>query len=186
METTEKVVYLTFDDGPVPEVTPLVLDLLNDFNAKASFFCVGDNARMYPEILNRIVENGHCVGNHTQNHLNGWGTSTFSYFRNYLDCSKWVDSRLFRPPYGRITKKQLSGIKVRSKVIMWDVLSGDFDQKISVEKCVENVLSNVQPGSIVVFHDSIKAKSNVLGALPEILKDLKLQGYEFKSLKEIQ
>lgn len=186
LPSTERVVYLTFDDGPVPEVTPEVLDLLDQFDAKATFFCVGDNAKRYPEILNRIEKSGHSVGNHTQNHLNGWGSSSFSYLRNYLEGSKWVDSRLFRPPYGRITKKQLLAIKKRSKVIMWDVLSGDFDQRIDAKKCVDNVLGNVHPGSIVVFHDSVKAKNNVLGCLPGILTELQLQGYQFKSLKELQ
>ncbi len=184
VNTTEKRVFLTFDDGPHPQITREVLALLKDYDALATFFCVGENARKYPKVLEEMVLAGHSIGNHTDQHLNGWKTNTFQYARSYLNCAKVVDSRLFRPPYGRITKSQIQCLRKRSTIVMWDVLSGDFDPKVSVSQCHQNVVQQVEPGSIVVFHDSEKAAKIMLEALPMVLKDLKEEGYEFHAINQ--
>ena len=181
----DRSVYLTFDDGPIPEVTPFVLEQLKAFNAKATFFCIGDNVRKHPDIYEMILRQGHSIGNHTFNHLNGWRTSTEEYILNIDECSKYTGDQLFRPPYGRISPSQIKAFKENypdSKIIMWDVLSGDFDTKIDAEKCYQNVVRNVEPGSIVVMHDSLKAMPRLEEALPRILKDLSEDGYLFKNL----
>ena len=181
----EKCVYLTFDDGPIPVVTPFVLNTLKNFNAKATFFCIGENVSKYPETYNDILSNGHTIGNHTFNHLKGWKTSDREYLLNIENCAKLVKSNLFRPPYGRISSAQIRKFKIRfpkMKIIMWDVLSGDFDPSISVEKCTKNVLNNVRNGSIIVFHDSEKAFARLEHTLPIVLKKLQSLGYSFKML----
>ncbi|OUD35709.1 polysaccharide deacetylase family protein [Flavobacterium sp. FPG59] len=188
---TKKVVYLTFDDGPTPEVTSWVLDELNKYNFKATFFCIGDNIRKYPVIFKKIISEGHAVGNHTFNHLNGWKTSTQNYIDNTELCQEIIDenrnynsdSKIFRPPYGKIkTAQSRALLKMGYKIIMWDVLSADFDEKISNEECLNNVIMNLQPGSIIVFHDSIKAFEKLKYVLPATLQYLQDNNYETKVL----
>lgn len=181
----DRSVYLTFDDGPIPEVTPFVLEQLKAYNARATFFCIGDNVRKHPDVYEMILRQGHSIGNHTFNHLNGWRTSTEDYISNIDECSKYTGDQLFRPPYGRISPSQIKAFKENfpdSKIIMWDVLSGDFDTKIDAEKCYQNVVRNVEPGSIVVMHDSLKAMPRLEDSLPRILKELNEEGYLFKNL----
>jgi peptidoglycan/xylan/chitin deacetylase (PgdA/CDA1 family) len=173
-------VFLTFDDGPVPGVTDKVLDILDDYGAKATFFVVGENAMKYPELFQEIKHRGHQVGNHTFSHLNGWKTSNAMYVRNILKAHELIQSDLFRPPYGKITRQQVRLIKHRFKIIMWDSLSGDFDRNNSPEICVRNALNSIESGSISVFHDSEKAKQNVLGALPLVLAKLVQKGFIMK------
>lgn len=181
----EKIVYLTFDDGPIPDVTPFVLNTLKTFNAKATFFCIGDNVNKFPEIYNEVLANGHAVGNHTFNHLKGWDCTNIEYLSNIQKCAGLVKSNLFRPPYGRIKKSQISDLRKRipnTEIIMWDVLSGDFDDQISPQKCIDNVLKNTRNGSIIVFHDSIKAFPRLEEALPAILEFLSSRNFTFKTL----
>lgn len=181
----EKYVYLTFDDGPVPVVTPFVLNTLKSFNVQATFFCIGDNVSKHPEIYNAVLASGHAVGNHTFNHLKGWKTPDTEYLSSIKKCASLVSSNLFRPPYGRIRKSQIRKLRLMypaTKIIMWDVLSGDFDTNISGEKCVQNVLKSTTNGSIIVFHDSEKAFPRLEYALPIVLKTLQSQGYRFKML----
>lgn len=173
MPRREKALYLTFDDGPIPEVTPWVLETLSQYAGKATFFCIGDNVRKHPAIYQRIREEGHAVGNHTFNHLNGWKTSRDAYLENVGKCAELVDSSLFRPPYGRIRRKQAQRLVAadnRYRIIMWDVLSGDFDTGLSPEKCLRNVLKHTENGSIVVFHDSLKAERRLRYVLPRALQ----------------
>lgn len=182
-----KEIFLTFDDGPIPEVTEFVLDQLQQFNAKATFFCIGNNIRKHPAIFDRIIAEGHSVGNHTFNHLNGWKNSNTTYFENINKCESLLAHqtvKLFRPPYGKIKRTQAKKLIAKGyKIIMWDVLSADFDKTISKEKCLQNVLKNTQNGSIVVFHDSIKASEKLYYALPKMLQEFSEKGYEFKAIK---
>jgi len=178
----EKSIYLTFDDGPIPVVTPFVLNTLKTFNAKATFFCIGDNIVKHPEIYQRILNEGHSVGNHTYNHLKGWHTKDDVYFENVSECAKLVKSNLFRPPYGRATRSQISHLKSHYSIVMWDVLSGDFDSGIDADRCMKNVTNNATNGSIVVFHDSLKAFTRLENALPKVLEHFTGQGFQFLSL----
>lgn len=180
--TSDPVLFLTFDDGPVPGVTPEVLLILKKYNAKATFFCIGENVEKHPGIYQEIIDNGHKTGNHTYNHLNGWKTKNPVYFRNVLKCTTKVDSLLFRPPYGKITRSQSAKLKRKFSIIMWDVLSGDFDPEITKEKCLKNVIQSAQPGSIIVFHDSIKAADKMLFALPKVLDYYSEKGFSFQPL----
>lgn len=184
--TNKKEIYLTFDDGPIPEVTEFVLDQLHNFNAKATFFCIGDNIRKHPAVFSRIVNEGHSVGNHTFNHLNGWKSSNTAYIENTSKCESLLPdqkTKLFRPPYGKIKRKQAKQLLASDyKIIMWDVLSADFDSSVTKEKCLQNVLENVQNGSIIVFHDSIKASDKLYYALPKVLKEFSQRGYDFKAI----
>jgi peptidoglycan-N-acetylglucosamine deacetylase len=182
--TQEKVLYLTFDDGPIPEVTPWVLEELKRFNARATFFCVGDNIRKYPEVFQQVVDNGHSVGNHTFNHLNGWTMDNIPYFHNVRHCANMTHSVLFRPPYGRLKPKQAQFLQRHYRIVMWDVLSGDFDPKITAENCLANVVNNAGPGSIVVFHDSLKADDKLSYVLPRVLEHFANLGYSFKNLNQ--
>jgi peptidoglycan-N-acetylglucosamine deacetylase len=182
LPTEEKVLHLTFDDGPIPEVTPWVLDVLAQYDAKATFFCVGDNVQRHPDVFEAVVAAGHAVGNHTQNHLNGWASDNLAYFHNIRHCAKLVQSDLFRPPYGRMTGRQAQFLSRHYKIVMWDVLSGDFDQQLSPEGCLQNVLSAAQSGSVVVFHDSLKAETRLRYALPRTLAHYAERGYRFESL----
>lgn len=179
---SEKTVYLTFDDGPTVNVTEKVLDLLSKYKAQATFFCIGGNVKSNPSIYKSIVDSGHSVGNHTWNHMNGWKYSDYSYYRNVLECEELIDSNLFRPPYGRITRSQVKGLKDRFKIVMWDVLSGDWKADLSEEKCLNNVLKNAQEGSIIVFHDSLKAEKNMLYALEGTLDHFSEKGFSFKGI----
>ncbi|HLU84409.1 MAG TPA: polysaccharide deacetylase family protein [Vicingaceae bacterium] len=181
--TAEKIIYLTFDDGPTPEITEWTLATLKTFNAKATFFCVGSNVAKHPEIFQKIICDEHAIGNHTHHHLNGWHTDKEAYFRNIKKCEEVVKSNLFRPPYGRIKKSQYELIKEDYKVIMWDVLSGDFDPKTTPEKCLKNVTNNTTEGSVVVFHDSLKAADNLKYTLPKVLEYFTEKGYRFEKLE---
>lgn len=177
IDTKEKEVFVTFDDGPIPELTPWVLDVLAEYNFKASFFVVGENVHKYPEIYDRIIREGHTVGNHTYNHMNGWLTDQNTYLENIQKCDMLVQSNFFRPPYGKMRRGQSAVIKKEKTIIMWDVLSGDFDPSITKEKCLSNVLDNYAPGSIVVFHDNVKAEKNLHYTLPRFLQHLSDNGY---------
>lgn len=182
VNTQDKVLYLTFDDGPIPDVTNEVLDILNEYNAKATFFCVGENVSKNPHIFGRVIRNGHAVGSHTYNHLNGWSVDIEFYLNNMRQAATLIKSSLFRPPYGRIRPLQARAISKDFKIVMWDVLSGDFDAANTAEDCYHNVINNAIPGSIIVFHDSIKSRSNVLGALPQVLNYYTSLGYRFEAL----
>lgn len=176
--------YLTFDDGPIPEVTPWVLDTLAQFGAKATFFCIGKNVAQHPELFARTKQEGHSVGNHTYDHLNGWNTPRFTYLRNVLRCQALTGSRLFRPPYGRITQQQTQALRARFNVVMWDVLSADFDESLDGERCLRNVIDHSVAGSIIVFHDSLKAESRLRHALPAALAHFAAEGYSMEALPE--
>jgi len=181
----EKVIYLTFDDGPIPDVTTFVLNTLKSFDAKATFFCIGDNIRKHPDIFEAVKSAGHSIGNHTFNHLKGWKTSDQIYVQNFLKCQELTGTNLFRPPYGRIKKSQISAIKALKpdvKMIMWDVLSGDFDLQLSPEKCFQNVINHTSNGSIIVFHDSLKAFDRLAYTLPKVLRHFHKLGYSFETL----
>lgn len=180
--TSKKEVFLTFDDGPIPEITPWVLHQLATFNAKATFFMVGQNAKKHRSLKNQVIEAGHSIGNHTQHHIKGWKTSTFSYLKDSMLATKEIESPLFRPPYGKLTRAQSKALRLRYTIVMWDVLSADFDQKISSTEVVNNVLNNVQNGSIIVLHDSLKAEKHLRYALPIILKKLSEEGYLFSAI----
>ena len=179
----EKIIYLTFDDGPIPEVTPWVLKQLKAYDAKATFFCVGDNVKKHPEVFQDVLDHGHAVGNHTNNHMNGWSTDNIQYFHNVRNCARLVKSDLFRPPYGRLKPKQAQFLQRHYKIIMWDVLSGDFDPEISKDQCIYNVTSKAKKGSIIVFHDSLKAFEKLQYVLPKVLKHFHDLGYTFESLE---
>ena len=178
-------IYLTFDDGPIPIVTPFVLNILKQYNAKATFFCIGDNVSKHPDIFNEVKNDGHAIGNHTYNHLKGWKTADSIYIENALKADEQLKTNLFRPPYGRIKRSQiklLKSVKPDIKIIMWDVLSGDFDINLSPEKCLQNVLKHTESGSIVVFHDSLKAFDRLEYVLPRAMEVWSEKRFEFKCL----
>ena len=210
-----KIVYLTFDDGPIPNVTDFVLNTLNSFGIKATFFCIGDNIKKNPEIFELLKKEGHSIGNHTFNHLKGWKTHDDVYTENFLKCQELTQTNLFRPPYGRIKKSQigklvdsyqlsvaslqlpidglqfsvlntqesqLQTVNSKLQIVMWDVLSGDFDEKLSPEKCYQNVIDNSGNGSIIVFHDSLKAFERLKYALPKTIQYLSDKGFQFGTL----
>ncbi len=185
LESSKKEVYLTFDDGPIPEVTPWVLELLEQYNAKATFFCIGDNVKKHPEIYSLLKKKGHQTGNHTFHHLKGWKTNTNSYIANVLATEKLIQNttKLFRPPYGKLKLKQAKALQDKGyKIVMWSILSGDFDKNITSEKCTQNVLKNIENGSIVVFHDSLKAFPRLKETLPCVLEELTKKGFSFKAI----
>ena len=191
---TENVIYLTFDDGPTPEITDWTLDVLKQYNAKATFFCIGNNIEKYPDIFERTIKAGHAIGNHTQNHIKGWKTNTKDYLSNISEAKNVIDmylenfgkSILFRPPYGQITPKQGKQLMALGyKIVMWDVLSFDWETSISKETCLNNVLTKVSAGSIIVFHDSVKASKNMQYALPKVLDHFSKKGYAFKALNDV-
>ncbi len=192
IQTPRKELFLTFDDGPVPGPTEFVLDTLSRFQAQATFFCIGDNVRKYPGVFARILGNGHAVGNHTFNHLNGWKTTTEKYVDNCDLCSNEfaknspafqpATTPLFRPPYGRITRSQIRALK-NFEIVMWDVLSVDYSQVILPEKCLKNTIRATRNGSIIVFHDSYKAERNLTYVLPRFIRHFVSQGYSFKALR---
>ncbi|MFT6748156.1 MAG: peptidoglycan/xylan/chitin deacetylase (PgdA/CDA1 family) [Flavobacterium sp.] len=187
---TDKKIYLTFDDGPTPEITQWTLGLLKKYNAKATFFCIGDNIKKYPEIFKEILADKHSVGNHTFNHLNGWKTPTTTYLENFLKCDNSIldvlpnyNSKLFRPPYGKIKTSQARAIRsLGYKIIMWTLVSYDFDSSWTTEKCLKNIIKNCKPGTIIVFHDSKKAFANLEYVLPRTLEFLKQNNYKMESI----
>jgi peptidoglycan/xylan/chitin deacetylase (PgdA/CDA1 family) len=192
LSSKKKVLYLTFDDGPTPEITEWTLDELKKYEAKATFFCIGKNIAEHPEIFQNILEENHAVGNHTNNHLNGRKTKTAAYLQNIEEAENYfeknrkseiINLKLFRPPYGRLTLSQSKKIRKKGyKIIMWDVLSADFDPKISNEKCLENVIRNIENGSIIIFHDSVKASEKLKFVLPKVLEYYSARGYKFGPL----
>ena len=181
----EKKIYLTFDDGPHPEATEFVLDELKKINAKATFFCIGKNVVAYPAIYKRILNEGHATGNHTQNHLNGWKVADKEYFSNIFEASRYIDSDLFRPPYGRISAFQAKQVmeRMKYKIVMWSVLSGDFDKNLSADDCFKNVKKGTAPGSIIVFHDSEKCFEKLRYVLPKTLEFFAGENYQFEKIK---
>jgi len=208
--SNSQAIYLTFDDGPVPEVTPWVLEILQKYNAKATFFCIGDNVKKHPDIFRRIIQEKHCIGNHSFNHLNGWKTSNSAYVENILKTEQIFSEmridktggaqqksqsmhfqshpnyKLFRPPYGRIKNSQAKLLTKKGyKIVMWDVISGDYDKNYSAGKCFDNVTKNASAGSIIVLHDSKKASGNLRIILPQLLHFYKEKGLEFRSLKDV-
>jgi peptidoglycan/xylan/chitin deacetylase (PgdA/CDA1 family) len=180
--SSEKVVYLTFDDGPVPEVTPQVLSVLDNFNIKATFFCVGDNVYRYPELYSEILLKGHSVGNHTFHHLNGYKVEQEQYLDDVEEASNLIDSQLFRPPYGKLTRKEKKILEQKFQIVLWDVISYDYDRNLSSSQVLENVKRHSRNGSIILFHDSLKAKNNMLTVLPEAINFLLAEGYRFGRL----
>lgn len=180
----EKILYLTFDDGPIPEVTPWVLRELSKRNAKATFFCVGNNVKKNPEVYAQILAEGHEVGNHTFHHLNAWKNSNQDYYTDIELTEKIVASSLFRPPYGKIKLSQIKTLKKRFRIVMWDVLSKDYDKDMTAEDCLKRILRSAKPGSIIVFHDSLKAENRLRLLLPKVLDHYQSLGYTFLSLAE--
>lgn len=186
--TKEKEIYLTFDDGPIPEITEFVLEELAKFNAKATFFCIGDNIVKHSTVFQQVVNQGHIVGNHTFNHLKGWDTESETYLKNFDLCRVEIEKKskqstnLFRPPYGRIKRNQAKEIIKTHEIVMWDVLTADYDQNINKEQVLKKTLQHSERGSIVLFHDSIKASKNMMYALPRVLEHFSEQGFTFKKM----
>lgn len=191
MPSATKDLYLTFDDGPVPGPTEFVLDVLARFNIKATFFCIGDNIRKHPDLFGRVLESGHVVGNHTFHHVSGWKTPAIEYVEEVNLCEEEIakysgaiqdasERRLFRPPYGRITRAQIGLLRNTYQIVMWDVLSVDYNRRLSKEACLKNTLRAIRPGSIIVFHDSQKAEVNLTYALPRFIEQSLELGYAFK------
>lgn len=176
-------IYLTFDDGPHKTITPFVLDTLQQFNAKATFFCIGKNVENNPEIFRQILNEGHSIGNHTYNHLNGWKTNDDDYFKDVIKAKAVIDSKFFRPPYGRIGRFQIQQLKKLYSIIMWDVLSGDFDVSLSPKQCLQQVVKHTKPGSVIVFHDSEKAFLRLEYVLPKALQHFKESGLKCKQIQ---
>lgn len=188
-ETDKKELFLTFDDGPVPGPTEFVLSVLKDFSIKATFFCIGENVHKHPEIAASIAAEGHQLANHTFHHMNGWKSNVKDYVSNVAACDEIIkpylpgngNKKLFRPPYGRITKKQIKELSDYA-IIMWDVLSVDYNRNVSPEACLRNTFNVTRPGSVIVFHDSIKARRNMEYTLPRFIKQCLDEGYSFKSI----
>lgn len=185
IKTSDKVLYLTFDDGPIPEVTPKVLTLLDQFNAEATFFMVGENIDKYPDTYHQVKEAGHAIGNHSYNHIKSWKNTNEEYYSNIEKASKLIEGKLFRPPHGQIKLKQLKDLSKKYNIILWSVLSGDFDTKLSPQKCAKNVIKNSKNGSIIVFHDSLKAQDRMIYSLEKTLKHFNELGFSFNSLKHL-
>ena len=183
MPNKHKVIYLSFDDGPHQHITPQVLSMLEDYQAKASFFCVGDNVRKYPEVFSNIIQRGHAVGNHSFHHLNGWKTDKQAYVNDIVKANALIQSNLFRPPNGRLKSNQAKTLISHGyEIVMWTLLSSDYDEQLSKEKCAERLLKKIRPGAIVLFHDSDKAKRNMIYALERLLYEGTRQGYRFEAL----
>jgi len=192
--SNDKILYLTFDDGPTPEITQWTLNILKQYNAKATFFCIGNNVAKHPEIFHAVLNEGHSIGNHTNDHLKGWNTSTKKYLENVtkseaiinkeLDCSEFKLS-LFRPPFGQLKKSQGKAIiQLGYKIIMWSVVAFDWEKKVSKEQCLKNVIYKTSAkNNIIVFHDSVKASRNMMYALPKVLEHFSKKGYVFKAIK---
>lgn len=181
-QSLNPTIYLTFDDGPIPQLTPWVLEQLAGYGAKATFFCVGNNVRRYPAVLQKVVEAGHTVGNHTMHHLDGWKTDNVPYFHDVRNCAAQLKTTLFRPPYGRLKPSQTQFLQRHYNIVMWDVLSGDFDPELTAEDCYDNVVDHARSGSIVVLHDSLKAEAKLREILPRLLSYYSERGYAFAAL----
>jgi peptidoglycan-N-acetylglucosamine deacetylase len=183
VKTIKKTVYLTFDDGPIPELTDEILAILEKYNAKATFFCVGENVKRYPEIYGKILENGHSTGNHTHHHLKGWSVKCADYISDIREAGKHISSGLFRPPYGLMTYKQAKALTKEFKVVMWSVLTKDYDPAVGNEECLQIAMGGVKPGAIIVFHDNLKAREKVRYALPRLLEHMEKEGYRSEKLE---
>ncbi len=179
IQPAQKVIYLSFDDGPVPEVTPQVLEILDRYGWKATFFCVGENVKRHPLLYKRLTEEGHQVGNHSFSHVKGNNLPDSEYIANVMKAKELIDSKLFRPPHGRITRSQLKVLKNDFKIVLWDVLTYDYDASKEAEKIVKMIRRKSRPGSIVVFHDSVKAEKNLFAVLPKALEYWTQEGYSF-------
>ena len=182
VDTAERKVFITFDDGPTPQLTTEILAILESYHARATFFCVGDNVVRYPDIFRQIIQSGHSVGNHSHHHLKGWYTSCSQYLEDVSQASKFLDSKLYRPPYGLITLRQVRELSKQFQVVMWSVLTRDFDPSVSREKCLEIAIRGIEPGAIIVFHDNLKASEKMLYALPRMLEYLREEGYVTEKL----
>ena len=189
---SSKVIYLTFDDGPMTNTTDFILDCLREYNAKATFFCIGNNAQKHPELMLKIKNEQHSIGNHTQHHLNGWRTDNDNYIKDCIIAEKTLapytdkNLKLFRPPYGKCTKKQRKILKTNGyKLLMWSVLSADFDANITKEECLKNIIKNTSRGSIIILHDSLKSADKIKYVLPKILKHFSNLGYQFKRVDSL-
>ena len=182
IDTDEKVIYLTFDDGPHPVITPWIIDLMNKYDAKGTFFLIGDAVSKNPDLYQLYKTNGHQVGNHTFTHIKGWQSRKKNYLKEITQCSEVVESSLFRPPFGQINLQSIREIKKQYKVVMWDVLSWDFNTKTSAETCLSNVVNNSRKGSIVVFHENEKSMKNIMYVLPKVLEHFTKLGYKFKAI----
>lgn len=184
--TSERKVFLTFDDGPIPEVTPLVISILNKYNIKATFFCVGENVQKYPEVFDLLLKNGHAIGNHTYHHVKAWKTDFNSYLSEIEQCNQLVKSNLFRPPHGQITRKLAQNLSKDFRIMMWSALTGDYDKKLSGKQCLANATKNTRPGSIIVFHDSLKARERMEYALPLYIEYCIKNEYGFGNLQDLR
>lgn len=187
LKTKEKKIYLTFDDGPTPEITEWVLQQLAAYNAHATFFVLGKNVVQYPKIFQQIIDQEHSIGNHTFNHFNGWKTNNKDYYNDIekvetIDSFKAATKKLFRPPYGKLSFSQFLKLKLQYRIILWDVLSGDFDLNITGKQCFENCKNNIENGSVIVFHDSVKAFPRLKICLPLVLKHYSEQGFTFEKI----
>lgn len=178
-----QAIYITFDDGPQKEITPWVLDMLSKYNAKATFFCIGKNAEQHPELIERIRAEGHALGNHTYSHCKGWGTKSGPYLQDIDLANSYLQSNLFRPPYGRISREQARQISTRYHIIMWDILSRDYSKIVSHRRCVREVLPYLRGGAIIAFHDSLKASRNMRYTLPRLLAAAAEQGFQCKAIE---
>ena len=181
-EKVNKTIYLTFDDGPHESLTPFILDELKKYKAKATFFYQGSQAEKHPLLLKRCVEEKHQIGNHTYSHLNGWATKNEDYFKDIEKANEFLHSKLFRPPYGRIKPSQIRHISQYYDIIMWDILSWDFDKNTSTEECYNNIISNAMSGSIIVLHENEKSIENVKQVLPRVLSYFNSHGFKFETL----
>ena len=179
--TDQKKIWLTFDDGPDEKATPYLINVLEKFNIKATFFIIGNQAKKHPELVKLIINNGHKIGNHSFSHLNGFSTNNNKYFEDVEQAKKYIDSDIFRPPYGKITPFQIKNLKKDFKIIMWDIMSWDFKENISPNKIYKNVIDNVENGSIILFHNNLKSYNNLKNSLEIILEKLKDKGYQFST-----
>ena len=183
VSTFKKKVYLTFDDGPTPGITEFILDELAKYDAKATFFCLGKNAELYPDLVEKIRAAGHRIGNHTTNHLKGWKVSTDMYLRDIERANKIFKTNLFRPPYGRVGLRQIRRVSKQYKIVLWTVISQDYSKKFTPDQCLHKVTRHIRPGYIIVFHDSVKAYDNMSYALPRALKYIYDKGYKCVAIK---
>ena len=184
VDTNEPNIYLTFDDGPTPGVTEWVLDTLKKYNAQATFFCIGKNVAAHPEIYQRVIDEGHQVGNHSFNHVNGWKNTSSTYVHDVKQCAELVESKLFRPPYGKISPTQIKALKKDFKIIMWSVLSKDFHPGTSKEKSLKITLKQLKKGDIIILHDSVKAEENMKYVLEKLLIYAQEKGWKCKKLSD--